>query len=42
MTQTGINRQRYSTEVEPHPSRFDGTNAYTAWAARADAWAAQS
>lgn len=43
MTRTGANRNRYANQhatTDPRPSRFtnDGQD-YTAWAARADAWA---
>lgn len=38
LTSLGLNRERYSVEVEPAPkSRFDCSGAYTLWAARADA-----
>lgn len=40
MTRTGLNRLRYSSVIEPAPSRFTGTSVYSDWAARADAWAA--
>lgn len=43
MTRTGTIRQAYRA-VEQAPSRFtpgpEGSNAYAAWAARADAWGA--
>jgi hypothetical protein len=40
VTALGAARIRYSREIEAAPSRFTGTDAYTLWAARADAWAA--
>jgi hypothetical protein len=39
MTTTGENRTRYSTTVEPAPSRFSNPAAYAAWTHRADEWA---
>ena len=39
MTRIGVMRERYSAEVELHPSIF--SEAYTAWCARADLWAKQ-
>lgn len=45
MTSTGANRNRYANahrDTDPRPSRFANAGAdYTAWAARADAWAAE-
>jgi hypothetical protein len=38
MTPTGAHRARYSTEVEPRPSRFTGGTEYAKWAKGADAW----
>jgi len=35
---TAEHRARYSTEVEPAPSRFTGGTEYAEWAMRADAW----
>lgn len=41
MTRLGVNRQRYHEQVEKRPSLFRDPDAYRAWAARADAWAAE-
>jgi hypothetical protein len=40
MTTIGENRERYAAVVEPRPSRFADPEAYSAWAKRADMWAA--
>lgn len=40
MTRTGLNRRAYRA-IEAPPSRFDGTPAYSEWAARADRWAVE-
>lgn len=40
ITTKGENRERYHASVEPRPSLFRDPEAYAAWAARADAWAA--
>ena len=39
MTRLGVNRLRYSAEVETAPSRFTTGTSYAQWAARADSWA---
>lgn len=39
-TRIGKMRDRYALTVEPRPSRFTDPEAYAAWAARADAYAA--
>lgn len=45
MTSTGANRNRYANQhadTDPRPSRFANAGQdYAAWAARADAWAAE-
>jgi len=38
MTAIGLLRIAYAEKVESRPSRFTDPAAYTAWAARADAW----
>lgn len=40
MTLVGVNRARYSTIVEPRPSRFAAPSTYRAWCERADRWSA--
>lgn len=39
MTTIGVNRLRYSREVETAPSRFLDVAGYGLWTLRADAWA---
>ena len=40
MSTLGDNREAYANTIEARPSRFTNPDEYTAWAARADAWAA--
>ena len=36
LTRLGLNREQYSRDVEPAPSRFTDTDAYARWCSRAD------